>query len=300
MRNNDNFRNSSLDRVKPKRHFLRSLFKRYPSDTGLVEDRTSSVTIVRIIGGLLMLHLIIIGGVLLRGHIARGGAGHSSHAGTTAPPSSSQNATVLPPLATAVTAKPSALPSLPVAQTATPRAPLATTTSAPTQAGATNAARQNHITSSATPDDAAEEVENDPTVVDASTAAAVRHRVDRGDTWQGIAQQYGVSAAALQAANPGAPAAAPIQGSVLVVPVASNTSPKQPATRPTPQANSSATTSPAVSASRSSGAAVYTVQRGETLSGIAHKTKVPLKEILRINGIKNANLIQPGMQLKLR
>ena len=73
MRKQTAFRNSELDRAKPRHHFFHSLLKRHHSDTGLVEDRTSSVTIVRIIVGLLLLHLIIIGGVLLRGHMVKGG-----------------------------------------------------------------------------------------------------------------------------------------------------------------------------------------------------------------------------------
>ena len=91
MRNQDPFRNSELDRAKPKRHTFHSLIndklKRHRSDTGLVEDRTSSVTIVRIIVGLLLLHLIIIGGVLLRGHMVKeGSTGLAAPVAITPPP----------------------------------------------------------------------------------------------------------------------------------------------------------------------------------------------------------------------
>lgn len=302
MKNNDNFRNSTLDRAKPRRHFFLSLLKRHHSDTGLVEDRTSSVTIVRIIGGLLMLHLVIIGGVLLRGHIVRGDADRSSYVGMTPPPLPVQNASVLPPPATAAATTP-VTPSAPATtsttatSSATPLAPLAATAPSSTQPTASSTGAQNHITSTA-PDDMVEEVGDAPTVVNASTAVPVRHRVENGDTWQSISQQYGVSATALQEANPGAPAAAPIQGSSLVVPVASTSPTKSTVEHSASQKASTAVT--AASAHLPSDASSYTVQRGETLSGIARKTRVPLKEILRINGIKDANRIKPGMQLKLR
>lgn len=308
MKNTDNFRNSPLDRAKPKRHLFHSLLKRHHSDTGLVEDRTSSVTIVRIIGGLLMLHLIIIGGVLLRGHITRSNSDHSPQVGMTPPPPT-QNTPVLPPPATAVAAVSPAppaptLPTAPAASRATTpaaplAAPLAATAPVTPQTDTSGAAGQNHITT-ATQDDAAEEVNEDPAVVKASTVMPVRHRVDRGDTWQSIAQQYGVSAAALQAANPKAPTTAPTQSSTLVIPVASGDTTNSTAPHPAPQTNLNAATTAASATHSASSTAVYTVQQGETLSRIARKTKVPLKEILRLNGIKDANRIQPGMQLKLR
>lgn len=46
--------------------------------------------------------------------------------------------------------------------------------------------------------------------------------------------------------------------------------------------------------------ATYTVQPGDTLYGIAAKTGVPFDEIVRINKIKNPNLIHVGEVYKLR
>ncbi len=299
MKNNDSFRHSVLDRAKPKHHFFHSFLKRHHSDTGLVEDRTSSVTIVRIIGGLLMLHLVIIGGVLLRGHIAREDADHSPRSGVTPPPSASHSPSVLPPPATANSASPAAkgVPAVAVQSPPASNAPLAplSTTNAPVAASSgASAAAQNHITTDAAQDDSAEEVEDAPTVVQVAAASPVRHRVARGDSWESIAGQYGVSPAALQAANPGASGAVPVVGSSLVVPVASTGSPQAASAHPSVSVKASPSAQPAT------GDATYTVQRGETLSRIARKVKVPLKELLQINNIKDANRIQPGMQLKLR
>lgn len=304
MRNTDNFRNSPLDRAKPKRHLFHSFLKRHHSDTGLVEDRTSSVTIVRIIGGLLMLHLIIIGGVLLRGHITPASSDHSSRVGMAPPPPITQSAPVLPPPATATVASstaPSASAAPNPTTAAAPLAPLAATTSVVSKVDPANTAEQNHITATVlAQDDSAEEVGDSPAVMRTSTVAPVRHRVDRGDTWQSIAMQYSVSTTALQAANPGAPITAPAQGSVLVIPTASTGTDNSKTSKPAPQATPAATMAVAPETQPAAGSCVYTVQRGETLSRIARKTKVPLKDILRINGIKDANRIQPGMQLKLR
>ena len=67
---NKQLKDSVLGRASKKHrrfHSLINKLKRYPSDTGLVEDTTSSSVIIRVIVGLLLLHLALIGGALLRG-----------------------------------------------------------------------------------------------------------------------------------------------------------------------------------------------------------------------------------------
>lgn len=51
--------------------------------------------------------------------------------------------------------------------------------------------------------------------------------------------------------------------------------------------------------SSSSNTVYYTVQRGDTLWGIARRYRTCPKRIARINGIRNANLIYPGQVLKI-
>lgn len=46
-------------------------------------------------------------------------------------------------------------------------------------------------------------------------------------------------------------------------------------------------------------ASTYTVKKGDTLSGIAARHKTTVAELVRLNGIKNPNLIYPGQILKL-
>ena len=75
-RSYSSYRNSEMARVAPKKRIFRSLInsklKRHRTDTGLVEDRTNSTTVVRMIVGLLLIHLIVIGGVILVAAIVLG------------------------------------------------------------------------------------------------------------------------------------------------------------------------------------------------------------------------------------
>jgi len=43
----------------------------------------------------------------------------------------------------------------------------------------------------------------------------------------------------------------------------------------------------------------YTVQRGDTLSGIATRYGVTVRYLVSLNGIQNPNLIYPGQMLKV-
>lgn len=292
MSKHDPFRNSELDRAKPKRHmfhsFINDKLKRHRSDTGLVEDRTSSVTIVRIIVGLLMIHLIIIGGVLLRGHMVKeGNAGLATPVSITPPP-----------------------PAPPMAQTEAPVQDVLPQPTAP--AVAKPAVASNHITQAAdivVEDDIAVDPEEEPVIIVPPSAAAaaaepVQHLVAPGDSWLRIASQYGTTEAALKAANPQAARGVLRSGIVLVVPNGNQATAPAQARSAAPVAQvAPAPSTPhqqaAAQPAAASTAKVHTVQRGESLSAIARKTKVPVKTLMEINGIKNANRIFPGMQLRL-
>ena len=62
-----------------------------------------------------------------------------------------------------------------------------------------------------------------------------------------------------------------------------------------------ASSTPSSSSDTSSGGGetVYTVVKGDTLSGIAAKYGTTYQEIAKANGIKNPNLIYPGQQFKI-
>ncbi len=271
MKKYDPYNTPTLGRVKQKKHFFHSLLKRHHSNTGLVEDRTSSVTIIRIIGGLLLLHLIIIGGVLLRGHLVRDGGSSVPSASVSSPPGA--------------------------APTAHPSAPIAVLPPAPQAVPTVRSSPHNHITvaTGSEEEDVAEEVPEDDVVnIPASTSDPVYHMVATGDTWQNVADQYAVSATALRAANPSVNDEELSVGSTLTIPTG------RAAGRDVPPPPANVSPAHASANSPESGAQrVHIVQSGETLSKIARKEKVPMKELMRLNGIQNADRIRPGMHLKL-
>lgn len=290
---NQDFRNSDMARVRPKRHIFHSLLydnkpKRHRTDTGLVEDSTSGSTIVRIIGGLLLVHLIVIGGVLLRGHMVKSNSGVAV-APTITPPPAQQ----APAPAEEVLPQPTAVPA--ATATATPAAPAA-----------------NHITQAPAPQDAtvtlttpAEPVLVTPPpapAVAAATPAApaapaaapqtttVKHYVASGDTWYSIAKQYGSTVEALQAANPkSAQKNVLFSGTYLNVPVPADSAHAQ-----TARAENAAQEA-------ASAAKIHVVKRGENLGIIAKRNKISLQKLMKLNNLteKDARRIRVGQELKV-
>ncbi len=274
----DPFRNSELDRAKSRRHlfhaFINDKLKRHRSETGLVEDRTSSTTIIRIIVGLLLVHLIIIGGVLLRGHMVKDGNGLAVAPAITPPPAATP--------APADEVLPQPVDVAPAAATTRPAA--------------------NHITQ-VPADDIAEEVEpEEPIIVTPPPAPAapatpaastpstvtVRHLIASGDTWTRIASQYGCSIASLKAANPATAARGVLySGSYLDVPVRADSGAAREAAAAQPAATSTART--------------YVVKRGDTLGVIARRNHTTVAKLLKLNNMtdKDARRIKPGMKLRL-
>lgn len=273
----DPFRNSELDRAKPRRHlfhaFINDKLKRHRSETGLVEDRTSSTTIIRIIVGLLLVHLIIIGGVLLRGHMVKDGSGLAVTPAITPPPAPTAAPVeeVLPqPVDVAPTvaaSRPAAnhitqLPADDVAEDVAPEAPVLVTPppAAPASAVVTPAPA--------------------PTVT-------VRHLIASGDTWTRIASQYGCSIADLKAANPATAAKGVLySGAYLNVPVGADSSAAREAVAAQPAASTAKT---------------YTIKKGDTLGAIARRNHTTVAKLLKLNNMteKDARRIKPGMELRI-
>jgi LysM repeat protein len=110
------------------------------------------------------------------------------------------------------------------------------------------------------------------------TATAV-YVVRAGDTLSAIAARLGVSLTALERANGLGPTSVLQIGQRLAVPGAA------------------APAAPARSATAS--AAVYVVQPGDTLSGIAQRTGVPLSRLYALNGLGPNSVLQVGERLRL-
>lgn len=280
-RTQKSFRHSELDRAKPQRHFFRSLInnnlKRHRSDTGLVEDRTSSTTVIRIIVALLLLHLIVIGGVILRGKMI------SDDAVGVAP------AITPPPAAPAQQAAMEVLPQPVDGPVGNPVRPSANhITQAPAAAPAAPA------------DDVAEEIEivtppalpaaSEPAPAAPAPATATvtaKHLVASGETLYGIARKYNVSTEAISKANPQLKGHNIISGTYLNIPVKADSDAGRAAA--------------AHAAAHEPISPTYTIQKGDTLARIARKHKISTAKLMKLNNLseRDARRIKPGDKLKV-
>lgn len=283
-RQSSTFRNSDMARVKPKKHFIRTFINKtfkYHGNMGLVEDRHNSTTIVRLIVGLLLIHLIVIGGVILRGKIKSGEAGPIAEATLTAPPA---------PVAPAAPAEPvnDVLPQPVDGPVANPvRTEVAATghiTQAPAQAEpAVVATEPEIVTPPVVEEVAVEPVETPAPVVETPAPAApvqqatVKHLVATGDTLYGIAAQHKVTVAAIRKANPNIRNNNIICGTYLNIPVSADSDAgRQIAAQ---QAAAAATEA----------AKLYTIKRGDTLARIARKHKTTVAKLMQLNNIAKGN-----------
>lgn len=109
-----------------------------------------------------------------------------------------------------------------------------------------------------------------------------KHRVAAGQTLSGIARRYGVSMDALVAANNLGDRDYLRQGQVLRLPVAG----KQPVSLAAKRGDSGKN-------------GTYTVQSGDTLSGIASRLGVSVDRLSQLNNIEDPRRIRPGQTLRL-
>ena len=288
---NKQLKDSVLGRAPRKRRRFLSLIKKlkqHPTDTGLVEDSTSSSVIIRVIVGLLLLHLALIGGALLRGQLKKSNVGAVVASTVTAPPAApARQAADGPafPNATPTTAAeaPSRNPG------AIRLADVRPTTATPAPVQRSQASTGNHITQmpAVADDDTAEEVTPAAPAQPAETVL-VKHLVASGDTWSSIAAANNTTVDALKAANPNTARRINLStGSYILVPVAKDSE----------QARRDAARQAATAAQEK----VHVVAKGETLSRIAGKYKLTLKKLMQINGLTEADArkIRPGQKLRV-
>lgn len=120
----------------------------------------------------------------------------------------------------------------------------------------------------------------------AARAAAIRRAtyvVRSGDTLSGIASRRGVSLAALLKANRLSTRSTIYVGQKLRVPGSGAASARRPSA-----------TSPRVSTT------TYRVRSGDTLSGIATRTRTSLASLLSMNRLRAHSVIYPGQRLRVR
>jgi len=121
-------------------------------------------------------------------------------------------------------------------------------------------------------------------LVASGTAAGRIHTIRRGETLGAIAQQYGVSVAALAKANGVADPNRIVAGSSLAIPGAAG--PPAPAT-------------PAVTAGPNPAGSRYIIRLGETLEQVARRYAVSLRALAATNGIPNPDLVRAGTMLQI-
>ena len=115
----------------------------------------------------------------------------------------------------------------------------------------------------------------------AEPSGSLSHTVQRGETLSGIARQHGTTVSAIAQANGIADPARIYVGQRISIPGAA---------QPSPQAA-------AQSAAQTNGS--HTVQRGETLSGIARQPGTTVSAIAQANGIANPARIYAGKTLTI-
>ena len=128
-----------------------------------------------------------------------------------------------------------------------------------------------------------------------------QYRVQAGDTLPEIADELGVSAAALREKNAIRSDNELYPGRWLTIPGKGETSAdsndKKVAT--TPPVASVAAVAPVVKPESNSNPASYQVKPGDTAWAISRKFNVPFNKLLSENGIKNAEALQIGRELRI-
>ncbi|WP_457607336.1 LysM peptidoglycan-binding domain-containing protein [Nitratifractor sp.] len=125
------------------------------------------------------------------------------------------------------------------------------------------------------------------------------YKVEAGDSPSIIAQRFGISTKDLLDANEMKRGDLIKVGQVLKIP--GGTKAKAEKTASTP-AKKSVKEKPAKAGERPrpvAGGKIYTVESGDTLFSIARKYKIPLNDLMSINGIKPTDVIKPGQVLKI-
>ncbi len=113
----------------------------------------------------------------------------------------------------------------------------------------------------------------------AAPTGPTTYTVQRGDWIYAIARKFGVSVAALQAANPGVNPNFVFPGQVLNIPASGTSGTTPPGTTP------------------SGSGSTYTVQPGDTLFSIAVRFKTTTYAIQIRNNLANPNFVYPGQVL---
>jgi membrane-bound lytic murein transglycosylase D len=116
------------------------------------------------------------------------------------------------------------------------------------------------------------------------------YRVPRTERLTAIAARYHLPVADIRSANPRVKTSRPSAGTVLVIPTVAT--PTALAMRATGAVGSS-------HSHRGTHGKIHRVRRGETLSGIAHRYRVSVRALSRVNSLARRNDLRAGMRLRI-
>ncbi|RIL05534.1 MAG: lytic transglycosylase [Proteobacteria bacterium] len=129
-------------------------------------------------------------------------------------------------------------------------------------------------------------------------ASASKHRVRRGETLSLVARRYGVPLASLARAN-GLRTTSKLKiGQTLKIP-GTLIAPSERPSRAAAAKASKATKASKAKASKAKAARSHTVRRGETLTQIARRSGVSVKQLAAANGISPSTRVRTGQRLRI-
>lgn len=287
-RTESTYRTSNLARTKVKKSGRASLFIRLfkqKANANYVEDQAGSTAIIRVIVGLLLVHLIIIGGIILHGKIENAPA--TTTAAIEAPP------TEAPPI---ILTEPEPVPG-PTANPTTITQPVATTTpvAAPTTpvvapatpvAPATQPEVSNEVEIVSLP---TEPVVEKPAVETKPKEAAFKLvQVMSGDNLRKIAERNKVTVQAILAINPEITNPNILQaGHKIRIPLAADSQ----------EAKNLAKTREAERIEKEG--LDYTVKSGDTLSKLQRMFGSSVEEIQKLNNMGKSTNLRVGQKIKI-
>lgn len=277
-RSQSTYRSSGLARTKVKKNkvvaLFSNIFMQQRSEVGLVEDRTNSTTIIRIIVGLLLIHLIIIGGIILHGKVDNV---QPTTTALTAPPAITMPTPVVeaPKPVPGPTANPAGLTHITQATVAPP------TETVPTEVEIVTP------TITTTPAEVAPVV----TPTEAVTPKDVAHKlvqVTSGDNLRKIAERNNVTTDAILAINP--EITNPnmlVAGHKIRIPLPADSQEARDLTA-------------AREAERVEKEGLdYTIKSGDTLSKLQRKFGTSVAAIQKLNNMGNSTNLRVGQKIKI-
>lgn len=288
---------SKLMRHPTKRHFL-DIFqsqkpKRHRTETFYEDERSNPITMARVLGGIVILHIIFIAGFLGHKKISAGmePIGQTEEViGLTQAAQAAEAAMATQTASAAATAQDEMAEEIPkmenemVAVTIDELAlPLQNDRTNMLPPAVSNAriniqTEQNFITT------APAVSKPKPSIAAARVAAASRHHILSGETWHSIASKHQISIALLKSSNPKAAARPTIYaGEYLAIPSSDGKAPQE-------------------AIDKNTAAASYSIKSGDTLAAIARKHKMSTAKLMKLNSLtnKDARRIRPGQVLIIR